>query len=66
LKVEQVLKIFARRRFRGSDVCIGSIVCDFVCDFVCILGRQSGDGQQQAKRDPHKAHCNRGLKERMT
>jgi hypothetical protein len=45
LKVEQILKILARRSFRGSDVRIGSIVC--------VLGHQRGDSQHRDKRDPH-------------
>jgi hypothetical protein len=57
LKVEQILKISARRGLRGSDVCIGSIVCGIVP----ILSRQSGDSQHQAKRDSHQPHCSRGL-----
>ena len=35
LKGEQILKIFTRRGFRGSDVCVGGIVC--------TLSHQSGD-----------------------
>jgi hypothetical protein len=57
LKVEQILKIFARRGFRGSGVRIGSIVCGIVS----ILSRQGGDSQHQAKRDSHQPHCSCGL-----
>jgi hypothetical protein len=52
LKVQQVLKIFTRRGFRGREVSI-----------VCILSGQSKDSQQQASRNLHKPtmmHSGRG------